>query len=80
LPHLTELKGVYDERAAQPCAEGRTCRLDPAIRLTAPYVWTATPNGERSRFYVDFRFGTSLAPVVKPTLVRRTLCVHEATR
>jgi hypothetical protein len=79
LPHLTELKGIYDESAAQPCAEGRTCRLDPAIRLTAPYVWTATPNGERSRFYVDFRFGTSLAPVVKPTLVRRTLCVHEAT-
>jgi hypothetical protein len=78
LPDLDELKGIYDEAATQPCTAERTCRLDPAIRLTAPYVWSATQNGPRSRFYVDFRFGTSLAPVVKPTLVRRTLCVRGA--
>jgi hypothetical protein len=80
LPSLDELKGIYDEGTAQPCEEGRTCHLDPAVRLTAPYVWSATRNGERSRFYIDFRFGTTLAPVLKPTLVRRTLCVHEAGR
>jgi hypothetical protein len=74
LPEIGELEGLYDERLEQPCGT-RTCHLDPAIRLTNPYFWSATQKGSR-RFYFDFRFGASLAPLSKPGLVRRALCVR----
>ena len=28
------------------------------------------------RFYIDFRFGTRLAPITRPGLTRRVLCVR----
>jgi hypothetical protein len=80
LPAIEELRGIYDENASQPCGKDRHCRLDPAIQLTAPYVWTGTENAPHRRVYLDFRLGTSLAPVLKPGLVRRTLCVRHDPR
>jgi hypothetical protein len=74
LPEIGELEGLYDERLEQPCGT-RTCHLDPAVRLTNPYLWSATQRNSR-RFYFDFRFGASLAPLSKPGLVRRALCVR----
>jgi len=76
LPTIDELGALYDESASSPCGE-RTCRLDPAITLTDPYVWSGTERGEGRRFYIDFKFGTRLAPLILPLLVRRVLCVHE---
>jgi hypothetical protein len=79
LPGIEELRALYDENASQPCGRDRTCSLDPAIELTAPYVWTGTENAPHRRVYLDFRLGTSLAPVLKPGLVRRTLCVRRGS-
>lgn len=75
LPTIDELFALYDEQASQPCGE-RTCRADPAITLTYPYFWSATGRESSRRFYLDFQFGTRLAPVIRPTLVRRVLCVR----
>ena len=75
LPEVEELRALYDERFTEPCGE-RSCRLDPAIRLRDPYVWTATARGPGTRFYVDFAFGNSLSPGIGPRLVRRVLCVR----
>jgi hypothetical protein len=77
LPEIGELEELYDERLEQPCGT-RTCHIDPAVRLTNPYLWSATQKGSR-RFYFDFRFGASLAPRLKPGLVRRVLCVRRFT-
>lgn len=74
LPEIGELEGLYDERLEQPCGT-RTCHLDPAVRLTNPYVWSATQRDSR-RFYFNFQFGSSLAPLIKPGVVRRALCVR----
>jgi hypothetical protein len=78
LPEIDELRALYDEQAEQPCGD-RTCRLSPAIDLTNPYVWSRTVTGPTKgrRSYTDFQTGTSLAPRLKPGLVRRVLCVHD---
>jgi hypothetical protein len=75
LPELAELTTLYDPRFDEPCGD-RRCRLDPAVRLGGPYVWTATSRGEGTRFYFDFSAGTSFSPNTRPQLVRRTLCVR----
>jgi hypothetical protein len=74
LPEIGELAELYDERLDQACGEA-VCHIDPMLELTKAYVWAATARDSR-RFYFDFRFGTSLAPNLKPGLVRRVLCVR----
>src|SRR4030095_8335470 len=68
----------YEERFDEPCGD-RRCHLDPAIRLGDPYVWSASERGVDTRFYFDFASGGSLSPNSVPTLVRRVLCVHDAS-
>lgn len=75
LPEIEELRALYDVAAEQPCGTMR-CRLDPAIRLEGPYVWSATTRSPGTRFYFDFTSSTSLSPGIRPTLVRRVLCVR----
>lgn len=77
LPEIGELEALYDPRFDEPCGD-RTCHLDPAIRLTGPYVWSATTRGPNTRFYFDCSYGTSFSPGIGPTLVRRVLCVRAA--
>jgi hypothetical protein len=77
LPEIDQLKELYDTGLEQPCGDA-ICHLDPSVGLTNPYVWSGTQRGSR-RFYFDFRFGTSLAPRLKPGLVRRVLCVRGLT-
>jgi hypothetical protein len=78
LPEIAELQALYDDRIERPCGD-RTCRLDALIELKGPYVWSATQSGSSRRFYIDFHFGTTLAPNLKPTLLRHVLCVHPPT-
>ena len=80
LPDVEELVLLYDEGQSQACGDS-TCRVDPALALGGPFFWSATgaatqagPN-ER-RFYVDLRFGSRLAPRLRPELTRRVLCVR----
>lgn len=75
LPEVGELRTLYDPERDEPCGT-RRCRLDPAIRIRAPYVWTATERGVGARFYVDLAYGNELSPSVTPELVRRVLCVR----
>ncbi len=75
LPEIGELEAIYDEAHDRACGE-RTCHLDPAITLTDPYVWSGTSRSGGRRFYIDFKFGTQLAPLIRPQLVRRVLCVR----
>ena len=75
LPEIDELKGLYDEGRDQPCGK-RKCYLDPAVWLTNPYFWSATQRGLSRRFYIDFQFGTTLSPRLRPGLRRRVLCVR----
>lgn len=78
LPGIKEIQALFDKRFEEPCGD-RTCHLDPGIRLGGPYVWTASARGAGTRFYFDFMFGTSLSPGTPPTLVRRVLCVRQAS-
>ena len=78
LPEIGELQALYDEHAGQPCGDQR-CRLDPAISLAGPYVWSASARSPGTRFYLDFQTGTSLSPKPNPRLVRRVLCVRQAS-
>ena len=75
LPTIEELDGIYDEAHDSACGE-RTCHIDPAITLTDPYFWSGTARSGGRRFYIDFKFGTQLAPLIRPQLVRRVLCVR----
>jgi hypothetical protein len=75
LPEVEELRALYDPERDEPCGN-RRCRLDPAIQIRAPYVWTATERGVGARFYVDLAYGNELSPSVTPELVRRVLCVR----
>jgi len=75
LPEIEELDAIYDEAHDNACGE-RTCHLDRAITLTDPYVWSGTSRSGGRRFYIDFKFGTQLAPLIRPRLVRRVLCVR----
>jgi hypothetical protein len=78
LPTSEELAAIYDESQDQACGADR-CRLDPAIDLTSPYQWSSTARGKDGdrRVYVDFRHGSELAPLLRPALTRRALCVGE---
>ena len=78
LPEIGELQKLYDERFDEPCGD-RRCHLDPAVRLGGPYVWSATERGVGARMYLDFSAGSSYSPTVVPVLVRRVLCVHDAS-
>ena len=75
LPELGEMEGLYDPSRDEPCGE-RHCRIDPAVALGGPYVWTATSRGVGTRFYFDVAYGNALSPTVTPELVRRVLCVR----
>ena len=75
LPELAEMETLYDPARDEPCGE-RRCRVDPAIVLGGPYVWTATARGVGTRFYFDVAYGNALSPTVTPELVRRVLCVR----
>lgn len=85
LPELGELQALYERHRHQPCGNMK-CHLDRAIHLQSPYVWTATSRGPETRFYFDFSTATSLSPrasnrspSIGPRLVRRVLCVREAS-
>jgi Protein of unknown function (DUF1566) len=78
LPEIGELQALYDEHADQPCGHWR-CHLDPAISLAGPYVWSASMRGPVTRFYLDFISDTKLSPNISPKLVRRVLCVRQAS-
>jgi uncharacterized protein DUF1566 len=75
LPELAELQALYDPALDEACGSKR-CRLDPAIHLSGPYVWTVTARGAGTRFYYDFGYGNGFSPGVVPTLVRQTICVR----
>lgn len=77
LPEIGELQALYDQQARQSCGD-QLCRLDPAISLAGPYVWSASVRTPGTRFYLDFMTGTSLSPRPNPKLVRRVLCVRQA--
>ena len=79
LPEVGELSALYDRRLNARCGE-RECHLDPRIALRGPYVWAATSRGEGTRFYIDFTSSTTLSPGIGPKLVRRVLCVRQASR
>jgi hypothetical protein len=76
LPSIEELAALYEESQHQPCDDG-TCRVDPAIDLASPYQWSGTARGENRRVYFDFQHGSELAPLLRPALTRRALCVGE---
>jgi len=78
LPEIGELQALYARRFDEPCGD-RMCHLDPAIRLAGPYVWSASTRGPGTRFYFDFTCAASLSPGIGPTLVRRVLCVRQAS-
>ena len=79
LPEIDELASLYEEARAAPCGDGPPCRIASIVDLRSPYVWSATaPMDQPSRrYYFDYRFGSKLAPRVRPTLVRAVLCVRE---
>ncbi len=79
LPEIDELLDLYGEAAAQPCG-AYTCGVDPAVELSRPFYWSATARPRDRRFYADLRFGTKLAPILRPVLTRRVLCVREDGR
>jgi hypothetical protein len=78
LPTREELAALYDESHVQACGADR-CRVDPVIDLSSPYQWASTARGTQAdrRVYLDFRYGSELAPLLRPTLTRRALCVSE---
>jgi len=75
LPTVDELRTMQVPSARTPCGDVM-CRIDPAFRLTSPYVWTSSGQGETARTYLDFQFGTELTPSIGPRLLRRVLCVR----
>lgn len=78
LPSSEELLALYDATVEQPCG-GMVCRIDAAIDLTGPWVWSSTARGDKRRVYVDFQHGSQLAPRLRPGLKRRALCTRRAT-
>ena len=77
LPTIDELVGLYDPAANTECGDA-ICHLAAPIRLTSAYLWSASPENSDRRFYFDFRFGTRLAPRLRPDLTRRVLCVRSS--
>jgi hypothetical protein len=76
LPTIDEIATLYDTAMEQPCGEATICRVDPAIDLSSAYQWSATAPQPNRRFYYDFSFGTRLAPLIRPTLIRGALCTR----
>ena len=76
LPAIDELDSLYDPSTEQPCGETTNCRLDPAIDLSRPYLWSATAPQSDRRVYYDFSLGTQLAPLIRPALLRGVLCTR----
>lgn len=77
LPELGELQTLYDKHANQPCGH-RWCRLDSAISLADPYVWSAWGPLPGIPTYLDFTSGTRFSP--GPSVLRRVLCVRQPLR
>jgi hypothetical protein len=77
LPTIDELAGLYDPEANVGCGDA-ICHLGAPIQLTSAYLWSASPQNSDRRFYFDFRFGTRLAPRLRPDLTRRVLCVRSS--
>jgi len=75
LPEIEELRTLYDERSESSCGAD-TCRVDHAFDLGGPFLWSATASGPKRRFYIDLRFGSKLAPLIRPALTRRVMCVR----
>ena len=75
LPTIDELAGLYDAEKNTRCGD-TVCHLSAPIHLTSAYQWSASPEDSDRRFYFDFRFGTRLAPLLRPELTRRVLCVR----
>jgi hypothetical protein len=76
LPEIGELRILYDKRADQGCGD-RRCRLDPAVSLADPYVWSASTSSPGMPIYFDFTAATSFSP--GPGIVRRVICVRQAS-
>jgi len=76
LSSIEELASLYDASAEQPCGETVLCRSDAAIDLSSPYQWSGSAPQPDRRFYFDFALGSQLAPLIRPTLTRRALCVR----
>ena len=74
LPEIDELRALYDKHADQGCGD-RRCRLDPAVSLAGPYVWSAAAPSPGVRTYLDFTVGTSLSP--GSSILRRVICVRQ---
>ena len=75
LPTIDELARLYDPDSKASCGD-TVCHLAAPIQLTSSYLWSASPGDSDRRFYFDFRFGTRLAPLLRPDLTRRVLCVR----
>jgi hypothetical protein len=78
LPSIEELAALYDTSMQEACGEAAVCRIDPAIHLSSPYLWSATAPQPDRRVYFDFSLGSQLAPLIRPTLTRRVLCTRGA--
>ena len=76
LPSIEELVSLYDTSMEQPCGEAAVCRINPAIDLSSPYQWSATAPAPDRRVYFDFSLGSRLAPLIRPSLTRGTLCTR----
>jgi hypothetical protein len=76
LPEIGELQLLYDKRADQGCGY-RRCRLDPAVSLADPYVWSASSASPGVPTYMDFSSGTRLSP--GPAVPRRVICVRQGS-
>ena len=77
LPEIGELRILYDKHAEQACGD-RRCRLDPAVSLADPYVWSASSVSPGIPTYIDFSAGTSFSP--GRSILRRVLCVRQGSR
>ena len=76
LPSIEELATLYDASMEHPCGEAAICRTDRAIPLSSPYQWSATAPEPDRRVYYDFSLGSRLAPLIRPSLTRGTLCTR----
>lgn len=76
LPSIQELNQIYSPEKEQVCGTV-LCHLSIPLHLDTPYVWSGSSPEENRRFYFDFRFGTQLAPLLKPLLKRQVICTRD---
>jgi len=76
LPEIGELQILYDKHADEGCGD-RRCRLDPAVSLAGPYVWSASSVSPGIPTYIDFSAGTRFSP--GRGILRRVLCVRQGS-